>query len=191
MKPDIIQAITAIAQTVLGLATLALALLILRTSRRERRAESARIMQELWNVVNTLALSNDEVLQIIDVMADPKTLSHDLERRRKRWISFVVLNAFQAAYLGMRDSILDRSYAERTLEQLLPELLMDEEFYALTQGRGYHPSFSSYCASLRESEARRKLAGAEHEPGFTSIQRDSTTWLSQLNMRSSNIFKRW
>jgi hypothetical protein len=156
MNPDVISAISVAAQTIIAGASLLIAWVIWRDSRREKKAEASRIIQDVWNVVNTMAITNDEILEEVDKMFAPAFASQSIEVKRKRWIAFCVLNALQITYLEEVYDILDEEYASQSLKQLLPVLLQDDDIYYLTQNRGYHPRFSLYCKQIRSNLKLRR-----------------------------------
>ena len=71
------------------------------------------------------------------------------------WMTFVLLNALQATFLGWKSKLVDEAYAEQTLKDLLHPLLPNDFFYSLIKNRGYHPKFSEYCDEKRLLEKQR------------------------------------
>jgi hypothetical protein len=46
---------------------------------------------------------------------------------------------------------LDKAYQAENFKDLLGAALGDDEIYAYTQGRGYHPEFKALCRQVKES----------------------------------------
>jgi hypothetical protein len=157
-----------IANLLVGLATFILSLVVWKSSQRQARSEYTRSLQDAWNAFNTTVLATEENIQAADSLHKSDSTPSGMDRRQL-WLSFVLLNALQASYLGMQERLVDESYARRTLSQLLDPLLLDNSFYMLTQERGYHPDFSKYCENRRKAlkprdEVRIEVARKEAMP---------------------------
>lgn len=144
-----IQFLFAVAQILLGIATCALAFFVWRLSKQMARADYVRTLQELWNTVNTTALSSDELLKVADEVHGIAR-QDDLQLRRKKWFIFIKLNALQQSFFGRETKLLDEGYARPNLDQLLRPMLKDPLVYRLTQECGYHAEFAEYCRSELE-----------------------------------------
>lgn len=149
MANTVVQFLFAVAQIILGIATCALAFFVWRLSKQMARAEYVRTLQELWNTVNTTALSTDELLNVADEVHGIAQ-QDDLESRRKKWFTFIKLNALQQSFFGRKTKLLDEGYARPNLDQLLRPMLKDPLVYRLTQECGYHTEFADYCRSELE-----------------------------------------
>jgi hypothetical protein len=149
MSDQLIQTISAVAQSVLALGTFVLSYVIWKASVRASRADFTRSMQDYWNTINSLALSDDELLRIADTLNGPNIASDSIETRKRRWFSFFYINAFHTTFLAMESGLLERAYALQTLEQLMVPILADDDFFRLTQERGYHSKFAEFCQQHR------------------------------------------
>lgn len=137
-----------LANLLVALSAFVLSVVVWKSSRRLAQAEYTRSLQDAWNTFNTTALASTENLRAAETLLGAD--SPVPKDGRKLWMTFVLLNALQATFLGWRSGLVDESYAEKTLVDVLKPLLSDDSFFALIEERGYHPEFSKYCRTLRK-----------------------------------------
>ena len=130
---------------------LILSYVVWTSSKRIARAQYQQTMQETWNEYNLAVLDKEENLRIAKWFLSSWDSSRpaDLDPERVKYLAFIALNAIQSAFLGKREGLMDSSYADSNIEQLLSRLVFKEEIFQLTQLSGYHPEFMSKCAALR------------------------------------------
>jgi hypothetical protein len=143
-----------VANLILALAAFVLSIAVWVSSKRLSKAEYTRSLQDAWNAFNTAALASDANLLAAEALHGPNSSAP--EDARRTWMAFILLNAFQATFLGLEGKLVDKPYAEKTLKDLLHPLLGDDFFYSLTQGRGYHPDFSKYCEKQHDLAMQKK-----------------------------------
>lgn len=157
MTPDDIQALAAIAQTVLALATFVvtvmLSLFAYFGTKQIAKIEYGRAIRDAWLTIDTTALSNDEMLKVADLLVDPNSTNDTVEVRRKKWFAYLLLNPLLSGFEGNRKGFLEDKYVRNSLEQTLKPLMADDDIFSLTQGRGYPQDFARYCRKLRNEHA--------------------------------------
>lgn len=142
--PTWIQAISAIAQSLIALATLLLSWVLWRSSRSHARIEYARTVQESWNQLNSLFLTNPKIAAIADgVFGLPPPASD--EARMKRYLAFFSLNILDATHLGQRAGLVDDAYHLEHMSDFLDSLLRDPEAIRLFPVGGFHSDFVAFC----------------------------------------------
>lgn len=143
-----------------AIAAFVLSVVVWKSSNRLAKAEYTRSLQDAWNALNVAALASDENICAVETLYGPNSPAP--QDGRKVWMTFVLLNALQATFLGWKGKLVDEAYAEKTLKDLLHPLLLNDFFFPLTQNRGYHPQFSEYCYVQRDTEIQR--VGSEAMP---------------------------
>jgi len=157
MKPDVIQAYAAIAQTVIALlaliATILLTYFIYRYTVAIAKLEYTRSIRAAWLTIDSIALSSDEMLKIADSLMDPNATPNNdpIELQRKRWFAFMVYGILDSIHEGHKKKFLKDEDAKLAFEQLLFPLIRDSNTYIITQSRGHTSGFSTYCRKMREA----------------------------------------
>ncbi|HEX6901875.1 MAG TPA: hypothetical protein VF789_19295 [Thermoanaerobaculia bacterium] len=114
------------------------------------KAQYSKSAQDTWNEFNKLVLASKENIEVArKYLRPPKFAEEDEEQMRKAYMAFVLLNNFNAFYQGAKHKLLDKTYEQATMHELLAPLLKDDDIYALSQNRGYHPAFREFCRTLR------------------------------------------
>jgi hypothetical protein len=161
MSPDEIQAYSAIAQTIIAfftlIVTIALTYLVYRATKIIAAIEYSRSIRDAWLSVDSVALSNDEMLKIADKLMDPSTVNDSIELRRKRWLAFMVFNIMVSNFEGKEHSFLKDEDSKAAFDKLLMPLIIDDDSFILTQTKGHPPKFSAYCKKMREEYDRASL----------------------------------
>lgn len=176
MSPEEISALGTLAQAVLALAALigsvAISAYVWYGTRRIAQLEYERAIREAWIAVDTTALSSDAMLVMADNLMDPRNGNDDIEKRRRRWFAYTVLNAVTSLYFGSKYR-LTQVEMEACKELLRPMLLHDEVF-EITQGHGYGAEFGAFCRKIRE-EQMKALAEASANSGSQAPSASSST----------------
>ena len=158
--------LTDTAQVIVAVASLctsaALALVAYLVTKRFAGVEADRSVRAMWGEFNALALSNDDCLRAADaIMSHESRSDEDIEAVRRRWLSYVLINALATGYRhGVTKSSSNPLYLINTTEHHLRHLVRDDLLYALTQS-GYERDFTALCRKLRE-EYEAELSGAPH-----------------------------
>lgn len=161
MTPDQSVILQGYCAVVIAFGTLAIPLLIWISGRRLAAAQYVRDLQDLINQINILALQNDDNLTVLARVNGLDAYAQDIEEKRKAYLSFVCLNAFQAEYLGMKAGLVRAKYGYPALLQLVEPMLRDELVWRLVSERGYHPDFVEFCAQIRSRRSSRAVNEAE------------------------------
>jgi hypothetical protein len=160
MSPEKIQAYSAVAQTVIGLLTLivtvVLTYLLYRGTKAIAAIEYSRSLRDAWITLDSVVLSNDEMLKIADKLMDPKAIDDPIDLRRKKWIAFIVFNILASTFEGHEQEFMKDEDARTAFDRLLMPLIIDDDTFVLTQTRGHPPAFSGHCKKLRENHVTRK-----------------------------------
>jgi hypothetical protein len=159
-----IQTIAAVANVVLALAALAgsvaVALYVNKSQSQAERLAFFHSLGEAWINIDLAALSNDDLLVAADNLMDPRNADEpDLNRRRKRWFAYAVMNVVLARYKGAEDGILEpKEEVLAGCRSLLATLVRDDDIYEITQGHGYEPAMQELCRDLRRERIVRSRA---------------------------------
>lgn len=153
MTTDEIQAYSAIAQTVVAFLTLivtaALTYLVYRGTKAIAAIEYSRSIRDAWLTLDSVALASDDLLTAADKLMDASTAGDPIELRRKRWLTFMVLNIMISTFEGQKSKFLKHEDAKIAFDRLLMPIILDDDTFPLTQSKGHPPDFSQYCRTLR------------------------------------------
>jgi len=137
-------------QILLSIGALIVAILAFIRTKTARRTESYRLIKESVNLLNTLALQNDENLRIADRITAQESNENDtVEEIKERWIGFIILNVLESIYLAKHYGELDHDYAENALDKLLPKIVSNDKIFNLLKKRGYDQNFVHYCENIK------------------------------------------
>ena len=126
-------------------------------TRKIARAQYFNTAQTGWNEFNKLALGSKENLVIIlRYMYPPEFVGNDIELGRKAYLGFIYLNAANSYFVGLQNALIDAGHGEAQFSDLLGPFLLDEHFYKMSQGRGYHPEFRKACTDARDRAQKAK-----------------------------------
>ena len=139
--PTWIQAVSAIAQSVIALATLLLSLVLWGSSKRHARADYMRTLEESWNQLNATILANPKLLTIADSVFGI-SIDGVPEDRARRYFAFFALNILEASYLGQTHGLVENAYH---MNDILDRLLSDPEIAKLLYVWRYQKSFVEHC----------------------------------------------
>jgi hypothetical protein len=130
--------------------TTVLAVIAYRASKRFAALEADRVVREMWNLFNQLALSDDRNLVSADrLMSHESKPGSSLEDTRRRWLGYVLLNALATTHMNVvRGHTLSKGFLQELLEQQLRALMASEDLYLMTQ-QGYEHEFIELCAKIR------------------------------------------
>ena len=131
------------------IAQIAMPVAIFLGGRYIARAQYMRSVQDSWNEFNKVAIANPDNLQEVKKLMPFSNAGLSNEDVRRHYLMFIELNAFQAMYLGAKHGLLDKHYQMTCFQDLLIPQIADDEFYGLSQNRGYHPDFKRVCRELR------------------------------------------
>jgi hypothetical protein len=169
MQTNDIQAISAIAQIVLALAslitTVVLSLLVYYGTKKIAAIEYGRATREAWLAINATALSDDAILKAADLLVDPDSDQAAIDVRRKKWFGYMLLNVLETTFIGRKEKFLKDSYVKNSFKHTLQTLLIDEDVYLLSQERGYDSEFSVFCKQLRAQIQMRKSNQSDNSDG--------------------------
>lgn len=136
------------------LAQIAIPVAIFYAGRLIARAQYTKSMQDAWNEFNKLAIANADNLRVVRKLLGFALAERSDDDIRKAYLAFVALNTFQGAYFGAKYGLLAKKYQLETFGDLLKPLMADDDIFALSQGRGYHPDFKIECEKIRNSASR-------------------------------------
>jgi hypothetical protein len=132
------------------------AYLLLRVTREmnifNKRASSRTYMALLMeniNYTNSVVVGDEKNIAIMKSLGSPEP-QEALLLGRKEWLIFMWLNELQLTYVGLRDGLLESSFAAPSLDQLIPILMRDDTAYRLVRTRGYDKEFVEFCERMRE-----------------------------------------
>jgi len=159
MTADELAALGAIAQAIVAFATLAttivIAVLVYLGGRKFSRLQHDQALREAWNTLDTIVLTDNELLVIADELMPPKpTPNTSIPDRKRKWFTYLVLNAILARFLAMK---ADATPLDHGVEFHLKYLLLNDDVYKLTQESGYEEPFANFCKKLREEADAQQM----------------------------------
>ena len=138
------------------LAKIAIPIVIFFATKRVARAQYFNTAQTGWNEFNKLALGSKENQDVIlKYMHPPSFVDGNPELARKAYLGFVYLNAANSYFVGVKNGLIDADHSDAQFSDLLGPFLLDDDFYGMSQGRGYHPQFREACRRARSTEAKK------------------------------------
>jgi len=147
------------------LSKIAVPIVIYLATKRLSQAQYFNTVMTAWNDFNKLVISSPQNMEVVREMNPPLFAKNgDEKAMRKAYIAFVYLNVLNGFYFGQRHGLLDRDTRNAQIVDLLEPLLRDEDIYAMTQGRGYHPKFRKLCAGVKRGIDLKKLGGGYPGP---------------------------
>jgi hypothetical protein len=166
-KPDDrherLQTMAAFAQCILAVAALigsvAVALHVWYSQAQMTSRQINKATRDSWIAVDLAALSDDELLVVADNLMDPANLSDPIEKRKKRWFAYAVLNIIIERYDAAREGLIGpEEEIVAGCRQLLKTLMADDDVFAITQGHGYEKAHIELCRSVRDEVMRERAA---------------------------------
>jgi hypothetical protein len=112
---------------IFSIAALVIAIISLYISLQTRKLNSSSTLSDAYNKINTLALSDDKNLVVLDRLYFPELVDQDIEEKRKRWATFISLNAIEHTFIANRYKAIDPHVATPILDNLLKTLLQSKE----------------------------------------------------------------
>ena len=148
----IIDLLSFFAQVGIGIATLALSIVIFRANRQRNRLETMRSVQQSWSRLNEALLLDQESLTIAQNLFSKEDLSD--ENTKKKFILHNIFNIVETSYLGCKYGFTDESYFTQFVDSvLIPVCTNNPEAIDIIQNHGYHPEFVNYALQVVRENA--------------------------------------
>ena len=165
MSSDWISAISAFGQVLIGVGTFVLSYVLWKGSERKAKTEYMRSIQEGWNGLNALILSNPELAVISDeVLFAGQSIKQENKERLKRYMQYKILNILESEYLGRNAGLISDNYHHAISKDIMEIMLKDDDLLSIIKRSGFHAEFVSYCDELAES-IKTKVEQGEGLPG--------------------------
>ena len=143
--------VQAIATVVIGAAAAGISVLSYRESNRSTNRNFDRELRNAWMLVDQVALSDGSLVRVAEsVMYPTASGESSIEKLRKKWFSYLMLNPLSVTYSGIQEGILDEEN-KQGFEYELTSMLRDPEVYALTQ-TGQYGEFGEECRRLKGAQ---------------------------------------
>jgi hypothetical protein len=124
----------------------------LRGSRQIANIDFWRSTRDAWQLIDSIALSDDDTLRTADSLFHPNLAEQTSDDRRKRWLGYMMLNVYQSQYFGPHRSVPDLEEIRRSTILQLTSLVTNDVFYHLTQSGVYSNEFEEACRKLRQEQ---------------------------------------
>ena len=131
--------------TSIAIASLLVAALALFTSRKQQIISTNDTLNEIYNAFNAVVLSSDDNIKAASEIHNFIPNDLDLFEQRKCWLSFLMFNGLQAAWIGQRNGNVSRTDLDVAAKTHLPSLLSDPIRLELLQNAGYSDGFVEFC----------------------------------------------
>ncbi|MCI0693839.1 hypothetical protein L0337_17760 [candidate division KSB1 bacterium] len=120
-----------------SLIALVISVVSFRIAVRQSKTSASDRLTSAYGEISTIALSSNENLICIDELHFPVRKPDTIENKRKRWSSFLALNAIELAFVSKRNNLIEAQVADPIINDLLRKLLRDEMVRAVIQ-MGFH-----------------------------------------------------
>ena len=135
---------------------------------RISRLQYDHAIRDAWNALDTVALSDEELLGIADDLLPPKPdpdATTAARKRKRKWFSYLVLNALFIRFVAAKAGASPFGVtSDKMVKFHLEYLLVHDDVYRLTQEAGYEDDFAELCRNARRS-ACSKSVGTQCERG--------------------------
>ena len=111
-------------------ATIVVAIVLYQQVNKLKRIELTKQATDLYNLINTIALSRDENLIALDSIGR-ESAGEPIELRRKRFCAFLMLTALETTFLFSKEKMLEAHYVDPSLRHHLDLILVDDFVYTL------------------------------------------------------------
>lgn len=146
-------------------AKIAIPLTIFFATQRIARAQYVSAAANGWNEYNKAVLSNDDNATLaLEFMNPPDFAKGNRILHRKAYLGFLFLNAASMFFVGLQNDLIDKQHNDAQFSDLVGPLLLDDHFFQMSQGRGYHPKFREACRQAREHAQRVTERSAPRAP---------------------------
>ncbi len=131
-------------------ATILIAVTVRRASTLLARLQTERDLRAAWMNLDQWVMSEDERLKVADQLLHPQEGDTDIERRRHRWMCYLLRNPLEYAYMSAEaDLVHDRARTIESVKASLSPLVKDDVFYSLVTTYTPAPHFVALCQQLR------------------------------------------
>jgi hypothetical protein len=141
--------------------TLYIAYAVQRAGRNVVRMEQDRGIKDAWIEVDQVALANDDDLELLDAMIHPELRDQDRLAKRKRWLTYMVLNPLEAAWSSAAAGNMPGG-ALASSEKTMAAMVRDPEVFELIESFVYGSDFQRRCSELRDEWTRRNPSQPTH-----------------------------
>lgn len=146
-----------ILQLTLSALAIVLSLTALWWSRRTQKVQLYDSMVNAFERMNALALDDDRNLKAVYQLYYPDDPCDDIERIRKHWLCYPVLNALELTFVAQRYRVIPAATAKRILNRL-PTIAQDTEIQRIIKAGTYTPKFTEHITKLMP---RKKPEGSQ------------------------------
>jgi hypothetical protein len=156
-----IQTVAAIAQSLLAVAALlssvAVALYVWYGQAEMTKRQIEKSTRDSWIAVDLAALANDGTLIAADNLMDPKNAQDPIEKRRKRWFGYAIMNIIIERYDAAQQGLIGpKEDAINSCKELLSVLVADDDIYEITQGHGYETRIKALSREIRAEVMKKR-----------------------------------
>ena len=160
-RAERIQVYAAVAQCILAAATLigtiAVALFVWRSQAVMTSRQINKSSRDSWIAIDLAALSNDQLLVSADTLLAPETVNQSLDRRRRRWVAYAVMNILIERYDAAQEGLIGpKEEVIASTREMLRILVADDDVFELTQRSGYESHHMALCRSVHEELLRER-----------------------------------
>ena len=162
-----IQALSALAQASIALATLILSVVLWFNARRDAQVNYTRMIHESWNQLNALVLANPALVPIANRVfgIEDEDDGASVPPHLKRYFALLTLNILEVTYLGRGVGLVDHAYHEEGTSCVLKPILRDPDILDALHKSGYHTGFVAYCDRIANTRASGSTKGKSQPPG--------------------------
>ena len=120
-----------------------------RYTKTTKKINAFNEIKRSFNELNKIVLNNPDILEILEDATRPQYSDQTIEKKRKRYIAFTLMNTLEAIYVEKKVGGIDEEYATNSLNKLVPFLVKDDDLFRHYVETGYDPDFLRYCRQFR------------------------------------------
>lgn len=143
--------ISSIAQILISVVALFIAIVNLKILRRLNIVDSMRWVNDKFTGMNNILLLDDENIKL-DPLIKKKNKSSEIKisKIKSDIMIFNHLNILELVYLEMKYKTLKKDHAHKIMKSFIPEIVNNKKLRELLQSTGYDDDFIKYCMTFKK-----------------------------------------
>jgi len=115
-------------------------------AKKKAQVEYMRGIQDGWNNLNALVLSNPELAKISDsVLFGSELDEEDIESRLQRYMQYKILNIIESEFMGKSAGLVSDDYHNAVSDDILASMLQSKRLREIIKSSGFHKEFVGHC----------------------------------------------
>ena len=141
--------ISDVAQIIIGVGTLLMAVFLLVHEYRGRKIATQEQINKAFNDISALGLSSEDNLKALAKVLYP-TQKNNLDVLRQRLFSYLVLNATELTFIAESQKGIKQKTAHNIVEDLLGSALRNKEAWSIMEAGTYDRNFTQLAKRIKK-----------------------------------------